>query len=369
MSGKKMTYKDSGVDYKAIDKFKKVAQIDARETLHNLSRLNFSEVEQSRGESAYLIENRNYFLAHVEEGLGTKNIIADEMYRITGKSYYDNIAQDTVAAIVNDIITTGALPLSVSMHLAVGNSNWFRDEKRFKDLISGWIHACNIAGASWGGGETPVLKGIVAPNRAMLSGSALGIIKSKKRRIRGNIKNKDVILLLESSGIHANGLTLARKIAKKLPNGYATKINAKTTYGEALLEPTIIYVPIIEECLKERVNIHYAVNITGHGWRKLMRAEEAFVYVIEDIPEPQQIFSFMQKHGPIDDKEAYGNFNMGAGFALYVPEKEVDSVVIIASRHGVRAIYAGHIEKRGCEKKVIIKPKQIEYQGSSLNIR
>src|SRR3989338_2737799 len=127
---KTMTYAGAGVDYDAMDQFKRMAKLAGRETAGNIRRLNngeFREVEMSRGESVYLIEAAKSYLAHVEEGLGTKNLVADAMYSLTGRSYYDNIAECTVAMIVNDLVTLGALPLSVAMHLAVGTSDWFND--------------------------------------------------------------------------------------------------------------------------------------------------------------------------------------------------------------------------------------------------
>lgn len=367
---KKMTYAEAGVDYDAMDPFKRMAQRRARLTAKNIRRFGFSEVKMSRGESVYLIETPDSYLAHTEEGLGTKNLVADIMYRLTGKSYYVQIAQDTVAAIVNDMITLGALPLSVAMHLAVGDSNWFTDEKRCYDLINGWKKACMLAGCSWGGGETAVLKGVIASipyDAAMLSGSAVGIIKPKERLIVANIQHGDGIILIESSGIHTNGLTLARDVAGYLPYGYITKLPDGRSYGETLLDPTNIYVKMVEDCLNSGVNIHYAINITGHGWRKLMRLDKPFAYVIERLPKQLPIFDFIQKHGPVDDFEAYGNFNMGAGFALYVPQTEVEKVLAIA-RLRFGALCAGYIEQSR-EKKVVIKPKGLEYLSSTLKIR
>lgn len=364
----KMTYVGAGVDYDGMDPFKRMAQLAAKETAFNIRRLGFSEVEMSRGESAFLIETPDSYLAHVEEGLGTKNLVADAMYHFTGKSYYDQIAQCTVGMIVNDMITLGALPISVAMHLAVGNSDWFKDEKRYCDLIDGWKKACMLARCSWGGGETTTLKGIVAPGTLVLSGSAVGIVKPKERLITANIQHSDAIILIESSGIHANGLTMARKIAKKLPEGYLSKLPDGRSYGETLLDPTHIYVGLVEDCLNFGVNIHYAVNITGHGWRKLMRLNQPFAYIIERLPRQLPIFDFIQKHGPVDNLEAYANLNMGAGFALYVPEVEAEKVLLIAKGSGFEALRAGHIE-RSEEKKVVIAPKNLEYLGSTLNIR
>ncbi|OHA19879.1 MAG: hypothetical protein A3C08_01055 [Candidatus Taylorbacteria bacterium RIFCSPHIGHO2_02_FULL_47_18] len=376
-----MTYAGVGVDYDAMDPFKRMAQLAGRETAANISRLNngeFREVEMSRGESAYLIEAEKSYFAHVEEGLGTKNLVADAMrelqrksyttLQLRGKSFYDQIAQDTVAMIVNDIVTLGALPLSVAMHLAVGDSNWFNDKDRLLDLVVGWRNACNLSRCTWGGGETPTLKGVVVPESVVLSGSAIGIVKPKARLIESQkIQHGDVIIVIESSGIHANGLTLARKIADKLSESYLTKLSDGRSYGEALLDPTHIYVGLVEDCLDRGVDIHYAVNITGHGWRKLMRATQPFAYIIETLPTKLPIFDFLQEYGPVDDMEAYGNLNMGAGFAMYVSENDIEKVLEIACILGLRAVVAGHIEKG--DKKVVIKPKGLEYLGSTLGVR
>ena len=364
-----MTYAGSGVDYGALDPFKRRAQLAGRSTADAIRRLGVSEVDASRGESAYLIETPEGYLAHVEEGLGTKNLVADAMYRLVPtRSYYDHIAQDTVAMIVNDMITLGALPLAVAMHLAVGASEWFADDRRTDDLVNGWRHACQLARCAWGGGETPTLSGIVEPASVALAGSAIGMVKPKGRLIRANIEHGDAIVLFESSGIHANGLTLARAIAERAPNGYLTPLSDGRPYGEALLDATHIYVGLIEDCLNRGVDIHYAVNVTGHGWRKLMRAPGSFSYVVERIPMPQPVFQFIQAVGGVDDHEAYGNFNMGGGFAIYVPERDVATVMDVAKAFPFAALHAGHIE-RSSTKKVVITPKGLEYSGDSLAVR
>lgn len=365
----RMTYAGSGVDYGALDPFKRRAQVAGRSTADVIRRLGVSEVEKSRGESAYLVETADSYLAHVEEGLGTKNLVADAMYRlIPTRSYYDHIAQDTVAMIVNDMVTLGALPLAVAMHLGVGSSDWFKDERRAEDLIEGWRNACQVARCAWGGGETPTLSGVVEAAAVVLAGSAIGMIKPKGRLIRANIQHGDAIVMFASSGIHANGLTLARAIAERAPNGYLTPLSDGRTYGEALLDPTHIYVGLIEDCLNSGVDIHYAINITGHGWRKLMRSPELFAYVVERVPAPPPVFGFIQSIGAVDDAEAYGNFNMGAGFAIYVPETDVPIVLDIAKSFPFQALRAGHIEK-SATKRVVITPKQLEYSADTLGVR
>ena len=370
-----MTYEGSGVDYGTMDRFKRFAQQAAARTSIN-PKYGFKVVEWSRGESVFLIEGPDSYLAQVIEGLGTKNLVADalgflakEMDFLTGKSYYDHVAQDCVAMIVNDMITLGAMPLILGMYLGAGSSDWFKDESRYLDLLKGWENACNISRCVWGGGETPTLREIIYPTTIDLAGASDGIIMPKNRIINpGNIQNGDSIVLIKSSGIHANGLTLAREIASKLKNGFLTETSDGRTFGESLLDPTIIYVPLVDDCLNAGVDIHYAVNITGHGWRKLMRADSSFTYIIDEIFKPQPVFDFIQKNGPVDVKEMYGNLNMGAGFAFYVKPSEVNLIIGLATYLGMEAILAGHIEESS-QKKVIINPLGVEFLGSSLEVR
>src|SRR5947209_370118 len=114
MSG--LTYEQTGVKYDRLDAFKRACQRAAMTTTGALARHGLTEPASVRGESAYLLETSDGYLAHVEEGLGTKNLVADAMLALTGRSYYRNIGIDTVATMVNDVVTCGALPISVAMH-------------------------------------------------------------------------------------------------------------------------------------------------------------------------------------------------------------------------------------------------------------
>jgi phosphoribosylformylglycinamidine cyclo-ligase len=368
MKKQKMTYSQTGVNYSAMDPVKLLAQMRAKSTANNLNRFGMTEVGESRGESAYVWEEKDSYRAFVIEGLGTKNIVADETRKITGKTHYDAIAQDAVAMIVNDLIVVGADPQVVNAYFAVGNSEWFSDEERSRDLVEGWANACDISGAVWGGGESPTLKGIVNPETIDLGGSAIGTINPKSRLILGNkLGEGDSIILIESNGIHSNGLTLARTIASQLPQGYATKLSDGKGYGESLLTPTHIYSALVRELFKEKIDIHYMVNITGHGWRKLMRAKKDLSYVINQIPSPQPLFEFLQEYSENDDEEMYGNFNMGAGFAIFVDAKDAEKTLKISKRNKLNAINAGTVEKG--ERQVVIEPLNIVFKGESLKVR
>jgi phosphoribosylformylglycinamidine cyclo-ligase len=364
----KLTYKDSGVDYSRIDPLKIMAQNAALTTAGNLRSAGFDEITASRGESAYVIDMGEFYIASILECLGTKSLVADQVRNLTGKTYYDQIAQDTIAMAINDIITVGARPLNVHAYWATGGAEWFSDEARMRDLVDGWARACDLAGVSWGGGETPSLNGVVAPGSIDLAASCVGIIRPKERLIVGqNLQAGDRIVLLASSGIHANGISLARKLAESLPCGYGTRLPDGRMYGDALLDATLIYTAVIEELLTKKTPIHYISNITGHGWRKLMRHHGAFTYRMTAIPPVPPVLQFIVDESHMDLQEAYGSLNMGAGFALFVPETAVPNVVMIAEQQGIQAIDAGRVEAG--PKQVLIDPLGICYAGDSLNLR
>lgn len=368
MKSKKITYSQVGDNYDTKDPIKIHAQKAAFETGKNLRNHGFEEVSDSRGESAYVWKQETTYMAAVAEQLGTKNLVADETRKITGKTYYDIIANDTVATIINDLTTVGAQPLVLHAYWAIENNDWLADEERMTDLINGWKEACDFSGASWGGGETPTLKGIIEPNTVALGGSAIGIISSEKRLLSDKkIQSDDRILFLKSNGINANGLSLARAIAKQLPEGYATKMKNGEMYGEAILTSTNIYAKAIQALLDADIALHYISNITGHGLRKVMRARANFTYIIEKLFEPQELFLFMQEHANLTDYEMYDEFNMGQDYALFLPEGDIKKAQEIIAKNGFESLDAGYV-KIG-ERQVIINPKNITFTGESLKVR
>jgi phosphoribosylformylglycinamidine cyclo-ligase len=364
-----LTYEQSGVRYDVLDAFKRACQAAGRTTAGGLGAHGLAEPANIRGESAYLLEGEREYLAHVEEALGTKSLVADAMYRLTGRSFYRNVAIDDVSTIVNDLCTTGALPVSVQMFLAVGDSDYLGEARRAGDLAEGFAEGCRLAGAAWGGGETQVLKGIVEAKAVLLGGSAMGRIAPKSHRIAGDVQDGDAIVCLASSGVQTNGLTLCRAIADRLPRGYLTPLSDGRSYGEALLDGSVIYVPFVAACQASGVKLRYAVHLTGHGWRKLMRLEAPLVYRIEHVPQPQPVFRFLQEQTQMDEREAYGTFNMGVGFAVYVRPGEVVAALAAAETAGLKAWRAGSVRGEGGRKAVEIVPLGITYEGESLKIR
>ena len=280
-----LSYEQAGVNYDLIDPLKVAAQRAAAATATHLSGHGFTEVAASRGESAYVVDVGPFYLASIVECLGSKALVADEMAELTGQSYYAGIAQDTIAMSINDLITVGATPLVVQAYWAAGGSDWFGDKQRAKALVDGWKAACDTCGVAWGGGETPALAGIVEAGRIDLASSCTGIVNPKSRLSVGDhLQAGDAIVLLSSSGIHANGLSLARKLVERLPNGYMTAVEPGLSYGEALLAPTTLYSPVTEALAAAGLTVHYSANITGHGWRKLLRHPKPFTYRINKVP-------------------------------------------------------------------------------------
>ena len=363
-----LTYGQSGVNYDLIDPLKVTAQRAAAATAGQLTGHGFSEVAASRGESAYVVDVGPFYLASIVECLGSKALVADEMARLTGRSWYAGIAQDTIAMAVNDLITVGATPLVVQAYWAAGGSDWFGDDARAHALVSGWQQACEACGVAWGGGETPALAGIVEAGRIDLAAACTGIVNPKSRLSLGeHLADGDAIVLLGSSGIHANGLSLARKLVERLADGWLTEVAPGLSYGQALLAPTTLYSPVTEALYKAGIGVHYAANITGHGWRKLLRHPATFTYRVHTLPPLPAVLAFIQQQAGLDNFEAYSTLNMGAGFALFMAADHAEQAADIARRLGVPAWVAGRVESG--PKRLLIEPLGIEFAADALQLR
>ena len=363
-----LSYDQAGVNYDLIDPLKVSAQRAPAATAVHLAGHGFTEVRASRGESAYVVDVGPFYLASIVECLGSKVLVADAMAELTGRSWYEGIAQDTIAMAVNDLITVGATPLVVQAYWAAGGSDWFGDKARSQALVAGWKKACDICAVAWGGGETPALAGIVEGERIDLAASCTGIVSPKSRLSVGDdLAAGDAIVLLASSGIHANGLSLARKLVERLPDGYLTEVEPGLSYGEALLAPTVLYSPVTEALAKAGIDMKYCANITGHGWRKLLRHPSQFTYRIHSVPPVTPVLKFIQEHARQDDREAYSTFNMGAGFALFVNAQDAQRTVEVAQALGIHAIVAGQVEAG--PKQVVIEPIDVTFGTEDLQLR
>ncbi|MFN2587933.1 MAG: AIR synthase related protein [Actinomycetota bacterium] len=361
-------YAEAGVDYEVLDAAKRVAMSAARATSGQLRKHGGAAADESRGEPAFLFSLGDRRLAFVLECLGTKSLLARQYQDETGADLFHAIGVDAVAAIVNDLCCVGALPLVVNAYFATGGPEWYADRERFGSLTAGWAHACEAAGAAWGGGESPSLAGLVSEHDVEIAGSAVGHVPPGGEPILGkDLAPGDEIVLLASTGLHANGASLVRKLAAELPDGLRSKLPGGEDLGRAALAASAIYVSVVRTLLEQRVPVTYLSHITGHGLRKVMRADRDLTYRITSLPDVPELFTFMTEHLGMSDADSYGTFNMGAGFAVYCRRGSAHDVVAIAGERGHAAVVAGTVEEG--DRRVVVEPRRVEYSSAALSLR
>ena len=367
MSEGSANYKAAGVDYDALDEGKRMAMARALATSSLLDLRGGRALDASRGEPAFAFELGDTTLAFVMEGLGTKSVIARQLLEGHGVNRFADVAYDTVAAILNDLCCVGALPLVVNAYFATGASEWYAEPERAAALLEGWQRACIDAGCTWGGGESPSLPGLVAAEDIELAGAAVGAVPTGRAAILGaELQVGDEIVLVASSGLHANGASLARLLVERLPEGYMTALPSGRTLGEALLDPSIMYVPLVQALLESGLAISYLSHVTGHGLLKLMRPVKAMSYRIFELPPVPEVLAFLVEQAGLDRHAAYSTFNMGSGYAIYCSSGAGARVVEMAQSLGFQALVAGSAEAGA--RQVIVEPIGVHYVGDELDL-
>ncbi len=360
-------YRAAGVDYEVLDAGKRLAMARALATSPLMEIRGARAVDASRGEPAFVFELGGQTLAFVVEGLGTKSIIARAVFEASGVNRFGDVAYDTVAAIVNDLGCVGALPLVVNAYFATGSSAWYEKRGPSEALVEGWHRGCTDAGCTWGGGESPSLPGLLADGDIELAGAAVGALPAGRSAILGEeLEPGDEIVLVAASGLHANGASLARFHAGRLPAGYATELPSGASFGEALLEPSVIYVPLIAALLERAIPVTYLSHITGHGLLKLMRPTRELTYRISRLPPVPEVLTFLAEQAELDPAAAYSTFNMGSGFAVYCAAGSGAKVVSIASELGFEALVAGAVEDG--PRSVVFEPVDVHYSSDQLEL-
>jgi phosphoribosylformylglycinamidine cyclo-ligase len=364
-----LSYEQAGVNYDLIDPLKVAAQRAAAATGANLASHGFSEVLASRGESAYVVDVGPFYLASIVECLGTKTLVADEMRQLTGKSYYDGIAQDTIAMAsqrpdhrgrdaAGGAGLLGRWRLRLVRRRAARRRWWRAGSAPAKCAM--WLGRRRDAGAGGHRGRWARRPGRVLHRPHQSENAAVGGRQAGRRATPSCCS--------PPAASTPTASRLARKLAERLPKGYLTDMPAMaTTYGEALLAPTVLYSPVTEALYKAGIFPHYCANVTGHGWRKLLRHPKTLTYRIHRPAREDAGAGFIQQQCGQDDREAYGTLNMGAGFALYVAAGEGQRVVEIAQGLGIAALVAGGVEDG--PKQVVIEPVNVVYGADELQLR
>jgi phosphoribosylformylglycinamidine cyclo-ligase len=365
--GPRSAYGAAGVDYQTLDAGKRDALSAALQTSDLLRAGGASALDESRGEPAFVFEVGGRHFGFVLECLGTKSIIAREVEEARGPAVFANVAYDTVAAIVNDLCCVGALPLVVNAYFATGSSHWYDHHDRSSELVRGWREGCIVAGATWGGGESPSLRGLIAASQVELAGSAVGVVPEGHRPILGaDLREGDDIVLVSSMGLHANGASLARVVAERLDDGYQTELPSGRGFGDALLDRSAIYVELVRRLLAGDVDVHYLSHITGHGLLKLMRPRHDFTYRITSLPAVPEVLSFLAEQAELSASAAYSTLNMGCGFAVYCAEGTGETVVRLSSEAGLQARVAGRVQMG--PRRVVLEELGLVFESGELDL-
>tara|TARA_A100001011_G_scaffold179472_1_gene188282 strand:- start:7640 stop:8650 length:1011 start_codon:yes stop_codon:yes gene_type:complete len=302
---KKLTYKDSGVNIKAADKFVKFISLQTKKT-------NKNDIGAFASLTNIPKKLKKPFLVTSTDGVGTKIELANELKK------FDTIGIDLVAMCVNDIIVQGAEPLVFLDYISINKIN----QNKLQSIIKGIIKGCKISNCKLVGGETAEMPGTYSKGKFDIAGFAVGLV-DKKNIIHKKIKSGDVILAIPSNGLHSNGYSLVRHILKK------KKINFKKNnfLKKELLKPTKIYVKEIVSLNKKNL-LNGCANITGGGIKDNLErvipnglAARLSLGKIKIL----KIFKYLNKMG-VKDKDMLQTFNCGVGFCLIVNKKKIKTI-------------------------------------------
>jgi phosphoribosylformylglycinamidine cyclo-ligase len=343
-----MTYARVGIDVKKIHRVQKSIG-DIISVTHSFPAI--GKVISGFGHYAGLIDIGSKVLALHSDGVGTKLIVAQIMGR------FDSVGIDCIAMNVNDVICVGAYPLAFIDYIALKSTN----NHLVQEITKGLVKGAKQSDMAIIGGETAILPdlidGMSKKNAFDLAGTVLGIADKSNLVLGNEIKAGDIILGVESSGLHSNGYILARKVLLSKHSIDDTAPYLTNTVGEELLVPTVIYVrPIIDILKKKHISVHGFAHITGGSFTKLTRLNKKVDYKLDNLPETHGIFKQIQVDGHVKAKEMYRTFNMGIGFCIILPKHSVDSVISIFEKYNLACNQIGKIgDKKNTNGRVIAK--------------
>ncbi|QIO22749.1 phosphoribosylformylglycinamidine cyclo-ligase [Haloarcula sp. JP-L23] len=305
-----LTYAETGVD------------IDASEAA---TKALIGAAGEFEGDYAGLVDIGDQYLALATDGVGTKLLVAEAI------GDYSTIGIDCMAMNANDLLAAGVEPVAFVDYLAVENP----DEETSEEIGAGLREGAKRAGVALVGGETAVMPDVI--KGLDIAGTCAGLAP-KDAVFPGEAEVGDVIVGWPSSGIHSNGLTLAREaVTRNHEYTDAFPPNPEVTIAEELLTPTRIYSEVLGP-LRD-AETHAAAHVTGGGWTNLTRMGDLH-FEITDPFDPQAVFEFVQEEGNVGDEEMHRTFNMGTGFVAALPESDAEAVV--DASEDARVI--GHVE-------------------------
>ena len=333
-----MDYKTSGVDieagYRSVELMKKyVAGTKRAEVLGGIGGFSgaFSRAAIKNMEDPVLLSGT--------DGVGTKIKLAFELDK------HDTIGIDCVAMCVNDVACAGGEPLFFLDYIACGKN----EPEKIASIVKGVAEGCKLSGAALVGGETAEHPGLMPEDEYDLAGFAVGVCDRKDLIDGSSLKAGDVIIGIASSGVHSNGFSLVRnvfKMEKEALLKYYDELGK--TLGEALLEPTIIYVKALKEIKNSGVKIKACSHITGGGFYEnvpRMLKEGTHAVIKKDSYEVPAIFKMLAKEGDVTEQVMYNTFNMGIGMMVVVDEADAGNTMAAIMKSGEKAFVIGEIKE------------------------
>jgi phosphoribosylformylglycinamidine cyclo-ligase len=299
-------------------------------------------------------------LAISTDGVGSKLLVAQLM------DTYDTVGIDCVAMNANDILCVGARPLSMVDYLAVQAPQ----ARLLEELGKGLYDGAQQANITIAGGELAQIGEMISGVREGygfdLAATCLGTVPLDHIIVGQDIQQGDVLIGLASTGIHSNGLTLARRVLLDREGLHIDQHIPELgrLLGEELLVPTRIYVREVCAMLDAQLPVKALLHITGDGLLNLRRIQAAMGFIIEWLPQPPPIFGLIQARGRVSDAEMYQVFNMGIGFCVVTTPAAADQVHAIARQHGVTAYTLGHAVA-DAEHRIWMRPKRLVSDGNA----
>ena len=332
-----MDYKTSGVDieagYKSVELMKKhIAKTMRPEVLGGIGGFSgaFSMEKFKDMEEPTLVSGT--------DGCGTKVKVAMVMDK------HDTIGIDAVAMCVNDIACAGGEPLFFLDYIACGKNY----PEKIAQIVSGVAEGCVQSDAALIGGETAEMPGFYPVDEYDLAGFAVGVVDEKDLITGKDLKEKDVLIGIASSGVHSNGFSLVRKVFsmdEKTLNTYHEELGK--TLGEALIAPTKIYVKALRSIKEAGVRVKGCSHITGGGFYEnvpRMLPEGVRAVIRKDSYEVPAIFKMLAREGQIEEQMMYNTYNMGIGMIVAVDPADVDKTMEAIKATGDKPYVIGHIE-------------------------
>ena len=332
-----MDYKSAGVDieagYRSVELMKAyVAKTMRPEVMGGLGGVSgaFSLAKIKEMEEPILLSGT--------DGVGTKLKLAFLMDR------HDTVGIDCVAMCVNDVACAGGEPLFFLDYIACGKNY----PEKIAQIVKGVCDGCNQAGAALIGGETAEMPGFYPEDEYDLAGFAVGVVDRKDLITGQEIASGDVLIGIASSGVHSNGFSLVRKVFDVNAENLAVYYEELgTTLGEALLQPTKIYVKALRSVKEAGVTIKGCSHVTGGGFYEnipRMLPDNVLARIEKDSYPVPPVFSLLQKKGDLAEKMMYNTFNMGIGMVLAVDAADADKTLAALEAAGEKAYRIGRIE-------------------------